>query len=136
MSTLEQEAMEAAALAARKIIAQSKNPRTVMGRYSPASVAFHAAWAAIRAHDACLDAHTTRNRGTAVNDDEQNELIADSELVIRAKWSIDGATSLEDAAVKAGEFAAYLRELAGEGYELTGPVNDDYGFARKGEQPA
>jgi len=64
---------------------------------------------------------------------EDNELIAESTLVVRAKWSIDGATSLEDAAVKAGEFAAYLRGLAAEGYELIQPVEDDYGFARKGE---
>jgi hypothetical protein len=69
-----------------------------------------------------------------MSEDEENELIADSTLVIRAKWSIDGATSLEDAAVKAGEFAASLRELAAEGYELTGPVEDDYGFARKRER--
>lgn len=71
-----------------------------------------------------------------MNEDEENELVADSTLVIRAKWSIDGATSLEDAAVRAGEFAAYLRDLAGEGYELTGPVENDCGFARKGEQPS
>lgn len=68
-----------------------------------------------------------------MNEDEENELIADSTLVIRAKWSIDGAASLEDAAVMAEGFAAYLRELAREGYELTGPVDDDYEFARKGE---
>ena len=59
---------------------------------------------------------------------------AGSDLIVRAKWMIDGATTLEDAAAKAGEFAAYLRELAGEGYELTKPVEDDYGFARKAEQ--
>ena len=67
-----------------------------------------------------------------MNEDKESDLIADSTLVIRAKWSIDGATSLEDAAVKAEEFAAYLRELAAGGYELTKPVEDDYGFARKG----
>ena len=58
MSDLEREAMRAATVAARKIIAQSKNPRTILGRMSPTSVAFHAAWAAIRAHDDYLDAHT------------------------------------------------------------------------------
>lgn len=137
MSTLEQEAMEAATLAVRKILAQSKDPRTSMSRYSPASVAFHAARAAIRAHEAYLDARMAWKRAeeaVAMNEDEKNEMTGGSELVIRAKWSIDGATSLEDAAVKAGGFAAYLRGLAAEGYELTGPVDDDYGFARKGEQ--
>ena len=54
-----------------------------------------------------------------------------NEILIRAKWLIDGAASLEDAAAKAEKFAAYLRELASEGYELTQPVEDDYGFARK-----
>jgi hypothetical protein len=60
MSTLKQEAMQAATQAALKIIAQSKNPRTTLGRMRPSAVAFHAAWAAIRAYEDCLDAHMTR----------------------------------------------------------------------------
>ena len=59
VSDLEREAMQAATVAVRKILAQSKNPRTVLGRMSPSSVAFHAAWEAIRVHDAYLDARTT-----------------------------------------------------------------------------
>ncbi len=48
--TAEAEAMRAATLAVRQVIAQSKNPRTMLGRMSASSVAFHAAWAAIDAH--------------------------------------------------------------------------------------
>jgi hypothetical protein len=54
-----------------------------------------------------------------------------SSLVIRAKWTIDGAETLEDAARMAEKFAASLRGLASEGYELDGPVQDDYGWARR-----
>jgi hypothetical protein len=55
----------------------------------------------------------------------------DGELIIRAKGTIDEAATLEEAAVFAETFAAYLRQLAADGWELAGPVTGDYGFARK-----
>lgn len=58
--TPEQAAMRAATEAVRKILAQAKNPRTVLGRMSPTGVACHAAWAAIEAH---RDALERRNDG-------------------------------------------------------------------------
>ncbi len=57
METAEQEAMRKATLAVRQVIAQSKNPRTMLGRMSASAVAFHAAWAAI---DAYRRAHEER----------------------------------------------------------------------------
>jgi hypothetical protein len=53
--TPEQAAMRAATEAVRKILAQAKNPRTTLGRMSPTSVAYHAAWAAIEAHRDVLE---------------------------------------------------------------------------------
>ncbi|HUY44239.1 MAG TPA: hypothetical protein VMV92_00720 [Streptosporangiaceae bacterium] len=50
------------------------------------------------------------------------------EIVIRAKWTIDGAATLAEAAQKAREFAEYLLDLESQGYALSGPVGDDYGF--------
>jgi hypothetical protein len=55
----------------------------------------------------------------------------ENETIIRAKWTIDGATTLAEAAQKAREFAAELDRMAADGYVLTGPVEDDYGFVRK-----
>lgn len=55
------------------------------------------------------------------------------EKIIRAKWSMDGAASLEEAAQKMEEFAATLRKLADEGWELDAPVADDYGFLKRRE---
>lgn len=46
----------------------------------------------------------------------------------RAKWTIDGAKTLSEAAEKAREFADYLDDKARQGWQLTGPVEDDYGF--------
>ena len=46
----------------------------------------------------------------------------------RAKWTTDGAKTLEEAAQKLEESAAYLRELARDGCELRDEVVDDYGF--------
>ena len=47
---------------------------------------------------------------------------------IRAKWSMDGAATLVEAAAKLRDYAAWLEELKRDGWELTGPVMDDYGF--------
>lgn len=54
-----------------------------------------------------------------------------SETVIRAKWSMDGATTLAEAAEKLRAFAGELDGMAAKGYELTRPVDDDYGFAAR-----
>jgi len=53
------------------------------------------------------------------------------EVIIRAKWTIDGAATLAEAAQKAREFAEYLLDLDVQGYALSGPVDDDYGFCVK-----
>ncbi len=51
--------------------------------------------------------------------------------IIRAKWTIDGASTLAEAAQKAREFADHLQGLHDQGYVLREPVADDYGFIRK-----
>jgi hypothetical protein len=50
---------------------------------------------------------------------------------IRAKWMLDGATTLEEAALLTEEAAKALRALAAAGWELAEPVEDDYGFLRR-----
>ena len=57
----------------------------------------------------------------------------DNELLIRAKWIMDDAITLEQAARKLEEYAKYLRELKDNGWELNSPVRDDYGFLEKEE---
>ena len=46
-----QAAMWAATKATRQILAAAKNPRTLLGRMPPTSVAFHAAYAAVKAFE-------------------------------------------------------------------------------------
>jgi hypothetical protein len=50
---------------------------------------------------------------------------------VRAKWTIDGATTLAEAAQKAREFADFLQGLHDQGYVLREPIADDYGFFYK-----
>jgi hypothetical protein len=42
--------MGAATIAARKVLAQAKNPRTLLSTYSATGIAYHAAYAAIEAY--------------------------------------------------------------------------------------
>ena len=55
----------------------------------------------------------------------------DEDNTVRAKWTIDGAATLAEAAQMARGFADGLQRLHDEGYVLRQPVSDDYGFYYK-----
>jgi hypothetical protein len=49
---------------------------------------------------------------------------------LRAKWTMDGATTLQEAASRLEVLAAHLRNLHDQGWTLVSPVEDDYGILR------
>ena len=59
------------------------------------------------------------------------ESCSNNEFVIRAKWIMDDAKTLEEAAIMVEEFAEWLRNAHKKGWRLLGEVSDDYGFMRK-----
>lgn len=56
------------------------------------------------------------------------------EILVRAKWTMVGAESPEEAAIFLRLFADELDALADAGFHLMGPVEDDHGFARRGDE--
>ena len=64
---------------------------------------------------------------TVIEDDDEY----DGSDIIRAKWSMDGASTLTEAAHQLRLYASSLEKLESEGWQLTGPVEDDYGFIEK-----
>lgn len=64
-----------------------------------------------------------------VDEDEEDDEEGDE--TIRAKWSIDRARSLTEAAEMSREFAKHLDGLQAEGWRLRGPIEDDWGFIYK-----
>ena len=50
------------------------------------------------------------------------------EILIRAKWTFDGAKTLAEAAQRLRDYAADLDGLAALGFELRDEIVDDYGF--------
>ena len=48
--------------------------------------------------------------------------------IVRAKWTIDGATTLREASEKAHAFADYLAQLDQEGWVLESMVEEEYGY--------
>lgn len=54
------------------------------------------------------------------------------EIILRAKWTMDGAETLDEAAHMLRAFADELEALASAGFHLMGPVEDDYAFAHRG----
>jgi hypothetical protein len=77
--------------------------------------------------DSEADADAAQQRA-AFLEDPLDELNDEEPEIIRAKWMIDGAATLEEAAVLAEGFARELRGLAAGGWQLRAPVEDDYGF--------
>lgn len=61
--TPEQKAMWAATIAARKILTSAKDPRTLLGRMKPTTIAYHAARAAVDAHTETLAHERARHEG-------------------------------------------------------------------------
>jgi hypothetical protein len=53
------------------------------------------------------------------------------DICIRGKWSMDGARTLTEAAHALREYADDLQALERAGFQLRGPVEDDYGFVER-----
>lgn len=63
-------------------------------------------------------------------DDEFNDEELEGSFVIRGKYILDGAETLEEAADMARAYAEFLDELIHKGFELRGTIDNDYGFAK------
>lgn len=72
-------------------------------------------------------------REDKIEDIEGDEFEGEGDDLVRAKWTIDGATTLAEAAQMARAFAGSLQKLHDEGYVLREPVEDDYGSYYKPE---
>lgn len=71
--------------------------------------------------------------GAASRDGSNDEAEDDSEpdfendMTIRAKWTMDGAETLDQAIEQLRGFADYLAQLKSDGWVLNGGIADDYG---------
>ena len=63
-----------------------------------------------------------------MSETEIEEIKAEAPEFIRAKWVMDEATTLAEAAGKLRAFADELDRMHAEGWRLEGPVADDWGF--------
>lgn len=63
--------------------------------------------------------------------DDEGDWDDENESVVRAKWSMDGAKMLTEAAEMLRAEADGLLRMEKEGWQLMGPVEDDYGFIRR-----
>jgi hypothetical protein len=71
---------------------------------------------------------TTRDDDDPRSEEEEED---DENLrIIRAKWVMDGARTLEEAALRLERYAAYIRALRDDGWELRAAIDDDYGYLR------
>jgi hypothetical protein len=57
-------------------------------------------------------------------------------VTIRGKWSIEGAKTLTDAVQMLRDYAHELEHMRASGFELSSPVEADYGIVRPGGAPS
>ena len=57
-----------------------------------------------------------------------------AERTIRAKWTMDGAKTLSEAAQMLKDYAEWLLEQEGKGWQLAYEIEDDYGTIVKGRR--
>lgn len=66
--------------------------------------------------------------------DDEDDTDTDTDTdIIRAKWMMDDAGTLSQAAEKLRDMAGWLEELERAGWQLVEPVRDDYGFIKHPE---
>jgi hypothetical protein len=77
--------------------------------------------------------HEDRECEEEEEDNEEVESLDDTEnqVVIRAKWMFDKAETLDDVIECLYAEIEYYKQLQKDGWELIGPVEDDYGFLEK-----
>jgi hypothetical protein len=68
---------------------------------------------------------STSESGNASDyDDETN-------MTLRAKWMLDGCRTLIEVVQRLQEEMEYIIQLRQDGWELTGAIEDDWGFLKK-----
>ena len=86
----------------------------------------------VNSHALDIDNDDTDSESDESNYEESaSESEHEHDEIIRAKWQMDGASSLEEAVVKLENFIKYLKGLKDNGWELRGTIDDDYGFIYK-----
>ena len=81
----------------------------------------------------------TREPESSSDDDEReseetNSYDEENHDIIRAKWIFDNAETLDQVIERLQAEIEHIRQLKAAGWELTGPVEDDYGHIRKTTQ--
>jgi hypothetical protein len=62
---------------------------------------------------------------------EEESWDEEKQMVLKSKWALDGCKSLDDVIERSYELIEYYKELKKEGWELEGPIEDDWGFLKR-----
>ena len=64
-------------------------------------------------------------------DDEDKSWDSEKQMVLKAKWSLDGTSTLDEVIERSYELIEYYKQLKADGWELEGSIEDDWGFLRR-----
>lgn len=64
------------------------------------------------------------------SDSEEEDAVIENRLIVRAKWTLDGARNIADIIEKLHREILYYDHLRREGWDLVQPVDDDVGQLR------
>jgi len=78
-----------------------------------------------------LDFENLSNDNLSDEETEEYNEEGENSICIRAKWTIDGAKTIDEAIELLNEFIRHLKYLKEEGWELRDEISDDYGHLYK-----
>jgi hypothetical protein len=59
---------------------------------------------------------------------EHDDMDVENTLTVRAKWILDGASSIDEVIAKLEGEIEYYKRMKADRWELTGTIDDDWGF--------
>ena len=63
--------------------------------------------------------------------DDASDYDEENNMTLRAKWMLDGCRTLYEVVKRLEEEVDYIKELSKDGWELTGAIEDDWGFLKR-----
>lgn len=70
----------------------------------------------------------TKTKKRSYFDTRVEDVDMENTLTVRAKWILDGASSIDEIIGKLENEIKYYQHLKTEGWEVDGKVDDDWGF--------
>lgn len=76
----------------------------------------------------CNSENESESEYEEADDYEEDDWDDENRTILRSKWNLDGCSNLDEVVERTHELIEYYKKLKTDGWELEGPIDDDWGF--------